>query len=61
MEAADPKVQLFLDGRAAVVAYNYTCSFNDNGKRVKLTGRDLFTMVKEEDRWLAAADHFSCD
>jgi hypothetical protein len=29
------------------------------GKLVELTGRDMFFMMKEADRWWAAADQFS--
>ena len=60
VDASNPTVQLLLDGRAAVVVYNYTCTFTADGERKELSGRDMYVMVKEGGRWLAAADHFSC-
>jgi len=54
-----PVVRIYCEGSTAVVAYKFDCSFTMNGAKTKLTGRDLFTLVKENDRWQVVADHFS--
>lgn len=46
-------------GNAAVVAYEYTMSFDMDGRTIDSQGRDLFFFVKEDGRWWAVADQFS--
>lgn len=55
----DPDVQLFADGRCAVVSYYYTMDVDMRGRRVTLAGRDLFTLAFEHGRWWAVSDQFS--
>ena len=52
-----PLVRIVND--TAVVAYDFTCSFRRNGERFEMNGRDLFTLVRVDDRWQVIADHFS--
>ena len=53
----DPKVQIY--GTAAVVTYYYDLSCELNGTPRRLSGRDLFVLVKEEGRWWVVANSFS--
>jgi len=55
----DPKVQLYGKGRFAVVTYYFDMSFEMNGHTIKMQGRDLFTLVKEDGKWWVVADQFS--
>jgi ketosteroid isomerase-like protein len=55
----EPKVDLFCEGRCAVVTYYYEMDVEIGGQRMNLSGRDMFFLVKENDRWWAAADQFS--
>jgi hypothetical protein len=55
----DPDVRLYCDGRCAVVTYYYDISFEMGGRSIKTGGRDMFVVVKEDDRWWVVADHFS--
>jgi len=50
-------VQIY--GNAAVVTYYYDIAFEMGGREINLSGRDMFTLVKENNKWLAVADHFS--
>ena len=54
-----PVVRFYGGGSTAIVAYKFNCSFTMNGAKTELFGRDLFTLVKENDRWQVVADHFS--
>ena len=53
----DPLVRLY--GNAAVVAYYYDMKCEIGGQTLRLQGRDLFMLIKEQGRWLAVADQFS--
>ena len=53
----DPQIQLY--GNTAVVTYYFDMEFDMGGQAIKMSGRDMFVFVKENDRWLAVADHFS--
>jgi ketosteroid isomerase-like protein len=55
----NPKVHLFADGHAAVVAYDFTIDFAMDGHPVHLRGRDLMTLEKRGDRWWLVADHYA--
>jgi hypothetical protein len=56
----EPQIQLFNNSRVAVVTYYYEiiCG-NAAGQPVTLSGRDMLTLVKEDDHWWAVADQFS--
>ena len=53
----DPKVQIF--GTTAVVTYYYDISCELDGTPRRLTGRDMFVLVKEDERWWVVANSFS--
>jgi predicted ester cyclase/predicted enzyme related to lactoylglutathione lyase len=53
----DPRVRVF--GDAAVVSYRYELDGRIGERDVTLSGRDLFFMVREGGRWVAAGDQFS--
>lgn len=55
----DPKVQVYGDGRFAVVTYYYDMSYDKGGQTVKSAGRDMFVLVKENGKWWVIADQFS--
>ena len=46
-------------GQTAIVAYDFDCSYEEGGKAVAMTGRDLLTLVKTDGTWQVIADHFS--
>jgi hypothetical protein len=48
---SDPAVNLV--AYTAVVSYRFDIDYTMNGKRYKESGRDLFVMIKEEERWQA--------
>lgn len=53
----DPKIQVY--GTAAVATYYFDLHCAMNGQAINLQGRDMFTLVKENDRWWIVADQFS--
>lgn len=56
-EEREPLIQVY--GDAAVVTYYFDMSFDINGQRIDMGGRDMFFFVKENGRWWAVADQFS--
>ncbi|MCX6149541.1 MAG: nuclear transport factor 2 family protein [Ignavibacteriales bacterium] len=56
---SDHKVQLYGDGKFAVVTYYWDMSYDMNDQTFTLGGRDMFVMVKEDGKWWAVADQFS--
>ena len=59
MKENDPKVQIYGNGRFAVATYYYDMSVVIGGQTLNLAGRDMFALVKEDDRWQVVADQFS--
>lgn len=55
----DPKVQLYGNGRFAVVTYYYDMSFDMGGQTIETGGRDMFALVNEDGKWWVVADQFS--
>lgn len=53
----DHKINIF--GDAAVITYYFDISFDMSGQTINMSGRDMFTLVKENGQWWAVADHFS--
>lgn len=53
----EPLIHVY--GDAAVVTYYFDMSFDMNGQRIDMGGRDMFFFVKENGRWWAVADQFS--
>ena len=56
-EELEPDVRLY--GDTAIVTYYYDMSFDMDGERYDMGGRDMFVLVKENGRWWAVADQFS--
>ena len=55
----DPRVQIYGNGRFAVVTYYFDMSFDIGGQTIKLGGRDMFALVNEDGKWWIVADQFS--
>jgi len=58
-EESEPKVQVHGEGKFAVVTYYFDMSFDMMGKTIKMKGRDMFSLVNENGKWLVVADQFS--
>ncbi len=48
---SDPDVSVF--AYTAIVKYKFDITYEMNGKTYAETGRDLFVLIKEEERWQA--------
>ncbi len=55
----EPLIQLYGNGSFAGVTYYYYIVFEMNGNLFQESGRDMFSLVKENKNWLAVADQFS--
>ena len=55
----NPKVQIYGNGKFAIVTYYWGISYDLAGKAVKTSGRDMFALVKEKGKWWVVADQFS--
>ena len=55
----DYRVQFYEGGTCAVVTYLFSITFAMGGQEQTLKGRDMFFLVREDNRWLVAADQFS--
>ena len=53
----DPLIQIY--GDSAIVSYYYEIVFELSGQMTKSEGRDMFVLIKENNRWQAVADQFS--
>ncbi len=58
-KATNPKIELYGKEKFAIVAYYFEMSFDMGGKTVDMKGRDMFSLVKENDKWLVVANQFS--
>ncbi len=57
--AVAPKIQLYGNGKTAVVTYYYDMSFDLDGQTKRLGGRDMFVLVNENGHWWVVANQFS--
>ncbi len=55
----DPEINIFGNGKFAVVTYYWDMSYEVEGKTIKAGGRDMFALVNEKGKWWAVADQFS--
>ena len=55
----DPKINLYGNGLFAIVTYRFDMSFQINEQTIELSGRDMFSLVKEEGKWWIVADQYS--
>lgn len=53
----EPLIRVY--GEAAVVSYYYEMSCAIAHREVQFSGRDLFFLIRENDRWWVVADQFS--
>ncbi|MBS1209199.1 MAG: hypothetical protein H6R19_1597 [Proteobacteria bacterium] len=53
----EPLIRVF--GEAAVVSYYYDMSCDMGGRTIALSGRDMFFLIREQNRWWVVADQFS--
>lgn len=53
----DPMIHLYKD--TAIVTYYYDMLYEMDGQNVRTGGRDMFTFVREGNKWLAVANQFS--
>jgi ketosteroid isomerase-like protein len=53
------RVTVYASGICAVVTYFFTIRFAIGGNEQLMKGRDMLFLVKEQGRWLVAADQFS--
>ena len=52
-----PRVQVY--GSAAVVTYYYDLRCRSRGTDLRLEGRDMMVLIREDGRWWVVADQFS--
>jgi len=55
----DPKIELFDNGKTAVVAYYYEITFEREGRTHFESGRDMFTLISDSGKWWIVSNHFS--
>lgn len=56
----NPMVQLYNNNQTAVVTYYYDLVIKiPSGETQKFTGRDMYTLIMDRDRWIAVAQHYS--
>jgi hypothetical protein len=55
----DHRVHVYASGRSAVVTFLFQLTFVIMGSVQTLSGRDMFFLVKEARKWMAAAEQFS--
>ena len=53
----EPKIQIY--NETAIVTYYFEMACGMGGGNVRLEGRDMLTLVKENGRWQVVADQFS--
>jgi hypothetical protein len=56
---SEPKVQVYGDDKFAIVTYYFNMSFDMGGQTISMKGRDMFVLIKKNDKWLVVADQFS--
>lgn len=55
----EPGIQIYGSGTFAIVTYYYDMCFEKDGRTVKTGGRDMFALVREDEKWMVAANQFS--
>jgi hypothetical protein len=55
----DPVINIYCDGKCAVVSIEYFMEWNENDNKVDSHGKNLIFFLKENDQWLMTAEHFS--
>jgi len=57
-EELRPRVRVFGAGQVAVVTYFYDMVYEQGGRQIPTAGQDMYTLVREDGRWLAVAQQF---
>jgi predicted PolB exonuclease-like 3'-5' exonuclease len=55
----EPKVQVYGEGKFAIVTYYFDMSFDMGEQTTNMKGRDMFSLINENGKWLVVADQFS--
>ncbi len=55
----NPHIQIYGEGKAAIVTYYFEMSFDMGGQLIKSSGRDMFMLVNENGKWWVVGDQFS--
>lgn len=55
----DPKIDLYGNGLFAIVTYRFEMAFDINGQTIEMNGRDMFSLIKENNKWWIVANQFS--
>jgi len=55
----DHHVHIYASGRCAVVTYLFSIAFGTGSQMHVMNGRDMVFLVREQGKWLVAADQFS--
>ena len=58
-ELVEPEVHLYNNGKTAVLSTYYKITIKAEPENLVLEGRDLMTLVKEDENWVIVADQFS--
>lgn len=60
MEETEPVIQLYHDGKTAVVTYRNNLKIQTTDNRIEsFSCRDMYTLVREAGEWRAVAQHYS--
>lgn len=55
----DPKIVLYGNNEFAVVTYYFSMVFEINNDTIEMKGRDMFSLIKENEKWWIVSDQFS--
>ena len=55
----DPRIDIYGNELFAIVTYRFEMSFEINTQTIEMSGRDMFSLVKEDGKWWIVADHYS--
>jgi hypothetical protein len=53
-----PRIRIYAGGRVAVVTYYYDMEYVYEGRRMTTAGQSMYTLVRENGRWLAVAQQY---
>jgi len=56
---SEPKIQVYGEDKFAIVTYYFDMSFDMGGQTINMKGRDMFSLINENGKWLVVADQYS--
>jgi hypothetical protein len=56
---SEPKIQVYGKDKFAIVTYYFDMSFDMGGQTINMKGRDMFSLINENGKWLIVADQYS--